>query len=369
MLCSQPSQHATPVPRAVPQPPSSTTPAHSTRRTEPGVGDGTAVGVAKTAAGLSPKGGPKKQSKTTATVVPLVVGNVGGSGGGVGDGGNGGFGNATGGKKISATAAAKISKTLSRQHPSLHVVASLPPGPQPPALPPLVVSLPLNLAGKTPQKPSHALKPQVQVALKPVWPSAPVSLAGPATQGLASGVLTSSGRPVSSSSSAGSSSSSSSGSSSDSDDSPSDSNTSSDEDEPMDTGPQGPVPMVTTIANTKVGGGQLLRPKAITSPIKVPSQVLSAGDGSVSATPPAVLSPLASPRGQPGGFSWTNRPKETAGSPSSLGGFVPIAPPLSSPPSSVPFPSLSKHSSGSAFHVVGPKPPSLISDASKKPPT
>lgn len=311
------------------------------------------VTVAKVPATPSVKPGVKKQGKTgTTTIIPVLVGSIGG-----------GKGIGSGGKKISASAAAKISKTVSRQHPSLHVPSSPSDTSQHVSFTPLVVSLPLSLT----MKPHHEVNSQPVIQCQSPVPSkdAQSSHVMP-KQALCDSNIASmaaaSTQPTSSSSSNESSSASSCSSSTndDSEDMPSDSNSGAEDEEPMETNSIGPVPMVTTIANSKSNSGQLVRPKAITSPIKPPPPLVPAS-GVSDITSPA-LSPLTSPRGQTGTFSWTNRPKDSNSAPSS---FVPIAPPLSSPSSSLPFPSLSKHSLASAFHVVSSKPLPVVSDSSK----
>lgn len=275
-----------------------------------------------------------------------------------------------GGTKVSANAVAKITKTVARAR-------------QPPvALPlqhssPLVVSLPLSLtnyaqrAKKLEQQQQllqqqppplqqaivvnvqqqlqqhqvnalHSLPPQPISQVQQIQVP-PMQAQQPAMQQL----------PAASSSSSSSSTSS---SSSDSDDSGSESSSSSEE-EPMETG--GPVTMVTSISGT-TSSTQLVRPKAVISPVKAPPQLIQTASSS-SSPPPLVHTPTP-PGSHIVGFSWSNRQMDSS---SSSSGFVSIAPPLSSPPASLPFSPLGKPSSGSAFQIVSPKLLPSLQDSSQ----
>ncbi|CAI8037779.1 INO80 complex subunit E [Geodia barretti] len=283
--------------------------------------------------------------------------------------------------KVSAMAAAKITKAVARarqgpqQHSPTTIIVSTSP---------LIVSLPIGTAsggggwGKLLQQATPLATPLIKhtpqiMSLSsgvsaqsttaailasipaPAKPPRPKPLLVPSTATRPSGKGT---PPVgvvkwAGSHHQGASSSSSSTSSSDSEDSASESSTSGssrdDEDEEgsaMDTG--GPVPIVHSVP-VPAGAPQLLRPKAILSPVKAPPpKLISMSEhptGGVGGGPTS--SPLSStpPVGGARRFLWSSRAGEAM---PSLG-FVSIAP-LASPTS------LSKPYSGSAFQLVASPP-------------
>ena len=289
------------------------------------------------------------------------------------------------GGRISTGAVEKITKAVARarynknSHNTKLIVSSIP------VSQPLVVSFPRHLASaaKTTQSTSTSVAQVSSTATAAVVQNHHVTTMGSGTNvGSVGGVLVSTvsssqNVPVMSTGSitgaegttregerqrrsSSSSTSSSSSSSSDSEDSGSESGSSSPEG--MEVG--GSLPVIMSSEAKK--SSDLPKPKAITSPIKtVPPDMFSQMSSS-SIPPPPQLSPLTSPRLGSGiatndspGFTWSKPSGSMTSGNSSGMGFTPIAPPLTSPPSSLPFSLLSKQpgSVNSAFQIVNTKPP------------
>ena len=295
------------------------------------------------------------------------------------------------GGRISTGAVEKITKTVARarytknSHSTKLIVSSIP------VSQPLVVSLPRHLAtsAKTTQLPSTSSAQEISTAPVVVQncqvTSHVTTMSSSTNVGSVGGVLVSTvssqGVPVMSTESSvgavgstrggerrrrssSSSTSSSSSSSSDSDDSGSESGSSSPEG--MEVG--GSLPVIMSSEAKK--SSDLPKPKAITSPIKktVPPDMFVQTSSS-SIPPPPQLSPLTSPRlghvavaggvtpTDSPGFTWSKPSGSMASGNNSNVGFTPIAPPLTSPTSSLPFSLLSKQpgSANSAFQVVNTK--------------
>ena len=284
--------------------------------------------------------------------------------------------------KVSAMAAAKITKAVARarqapqQNSSTVIVStsplivSLPLGtaaagggwgkPQPQATPqatPIVKHTPQILSlssGVTTQSTTAAILASIPVPAKPPRPKPLITTSAGSRPAGGKGLSTapSVGGAKGAGPRGGVSSSSSSSSSSDSEDSASDSSSSGsshgeeeeEEGAAMDTG--GPVPIVHSVP-VPAGAPQLLRPKAIVSPVKAPPPKLIPMGEQSSVVGGSAPSPLATPTG--GGatrFLWSNRVSvQSGGEATPTMGFVSIAP-LMSPTS------LTKPSSGSAFQLV-----------------
>ena len=258
--------------------------------------------------------------------------------------------------KVSNVAVTKIAKTVARtrdSQPTQRSQVTIKQENSVPKASSLVISFPLKLAmsSSAPSVSTHTIETKLNKAQSPVAVQNQGNMQvktvisrtlppPPLTVQSTTSTTTSAGGSVVSSSSTGSSSSS---SSSDSEDSGSESSTSS-PDEAMETG--GPVPIISTAKNAD----QLPRPKAILSPVKVTPPTIITN----MATPPPLLSPLTSPgMGTQMSFPWNN-PRGEIKPPSS--GLMPIAPSLSSPPSTLPFSSLNKPgSTNSAFQIVSPR--------------
>lgn len=186
--------------------------------------------------------------------------------------------------KVSANSIARITKTVARARQQ----------PAPQATSSLVVSLSLaNLAQRNSQVSSsqQPVASQTQQLLQ-VHALQQAAVQLPILQ---NGGTKKPMPPLTSAAAASSpsSSSSSSSSSSDSEDSGSDSSSSSERDDVRGMSIGGPVPIVTTAGSSTSG---LLKPKAVTSPVKgPPPQLIQAITSGVSSTPPPLLSPLTSP--------------------------------------------------------------------------
>ena len=287
------------------------------------------------------------------------------------------------GTRISSGAVDKITKTVARarysknSHGTKLIVSSIP------VSQPLVVSLPLHLASVAKSQANNAQTPLTTISATATIAEnnlVTTTLSSSTSVGNVGGVLVSTvsssqavpvmatgapavgarvedGQQRSSSSSTSSSSS----SSSDSEDSASESGSSSPEG--MEVG--GTLPIIMSSAAKSAG---LPKPKAITSPIKTvpPAMLIQTSSSPVPIPPPPLLSPLTSPRlavagatssAESPGFTWTKPSGSMSSGNSSNVGFTPIAPPLTSPPSSLPFSLLSKQpgSANSAFQVVSTK--------------
>ena len=229
--------------------------------------------------------------------------------------------------------AAKIAKTVAKAHTTTSVPKQAQPLPQPGSL---VVSLPLGQLTPKVKQQQATLPPPPPLTQPPA-----LDLVLPPPPPLSSHVGDSH-KPASSSSSSSSSS-----------DSDSSSGSSSSSDEAGDQ-TSGPVPIMSGVHSNMVatkGAGQLVRPKALTSPNNAgpPPKLIFIGDTPAllrSSPPPQLQLQLQ----QPGVFTWSNRQLTPAESSPAAGppGFTPILPTLSSP-------TFNKPSPGSAFHVVSPK--------------